>query len=187
MSAAIAYQTARPAAPILPRIRACGANAVMRDGRPVLQNVSNIGSCLLSEVKARRDDLISELTSETANDHAIIVPCARCGAPSGPFLAIVNPDLWQCAACWPADPDDAAYEAIERVAIMAEATPAAPIPHHMPVSWSDATITPTPGARCRCCNGNRWWCERDEPDGWRCSTCHPGNHLSADRRRDVTT
>jgi hypothetical protein len=129
--------------------------------------------------------VFSEKTPD--NDHAIIVPCSRCGAKSRPFLEVINPDLWQCDTCLPADPDDAAYEAIERVAIMAEANPAAPILHHMPVSWSDATITPTPGARCRCCNGNRWWTEAVQPNGWRCSTCHPGNHLSADRRRDVTT
>lgn len=27
------------------------------------------------------------------------------------------------------------------------ARPAAPVPHHMPVSWSAASIEPTPGAR----------------------------------------
>jgi hypothetical protein len=125
--------------------------------------------------------------NQVANDVSVTIPCSRCGARSGTFIEVINPDLWQCATCLPADPNDQAYEAIERVAIMTEANPAAPILHHMPVSWSDATITPTPGARCRCCSGNRWWCERDQPDGWRCAQCHPGNHLSADRRRDVVT
>jgi hypothetical protein len=126
--------------------------------------------------------------SETTNyDGLIIVPCARCGIPSRPFLEVINRDGWLCDTCWPADPDDAAYESEERAAIMTEAAPAAPIPHAMPVSWADSSIEPTAGARCRCCNGNRWWTEAVQPNGWRCSTCHPGNHLSADRRRDVVT
>ncbi|OZB39545.1 MAG: hypothetical protein B7X48_08840 [Acidiphilium sp. 34-60-192] len=183
MSAAIACQTDRPAAPILPRIRAHGADVVMREGRPVLQNVSKIGSILLEEVKARRDDLIAELTT----DAGIIVPCSRCGTPSHPFLAIINPDLWQCDTCLPADPNDQAAEAIERQAIIAEGKPSEPVLIAMPVSWADASLVPTAGARCRNCKGNGWWCERDQPRGWRCSTCHPGDHLPADRRRDVVT
>jgi hypothetical protein len=176
-----------PAPSLLTRLRIVGAVVKTNQGKITITNASRVPPHLMAEAQARRDDLIAELTSETANDHAIIAPCSRCGAPSRPFLAIINPDLWQCDTCWPACPNDAAYEATERAAIMTEAAPAAPIPHHMPVSWSDATITPTPGARCRNCSGNRWWCEYDQPDGWRCAACHPGNHLSVDRRRDVTT
>lgn len=184
MSAAIAHETARPAAPILPRIRAQGANAVMRDGRPVLQNVSNIGSVLLAEARARRDDLIAELTADPAG---IITPCARCGVMSRPFITVSNPDLWQCDTCLPADPNDQAYEAIERQAIIAEATPAAAVPIAMPVSWSDATLIPTPGAFCRNCNARSWWCEATSPKGWRCSRCHPGDHLPPAAVRVVVT
>lgn len=46
-----------------------------------------------------------------------------------------------------------------------------------PTSWADPAATPTPGCRCRCCDGARWWCERTEPKGWRCWTCHPPTGL----------
>jgi hypothetical protein len=118
---------------------------------------------------------------------ATIVPCSRCGTPSRPFIAVINPDLWQCDACLPADPIDQAFEAIERQAIIAEGRPAEPVLIAMPVSWADASLIPTPGARCRNCKGNGWWCERDQPKGWRCSTCYPSDNLSADRRREVVT
>ncbi len=91
------------------------------------------------------------------SDGSIIVPCSRCGTPSRPFLAIINPDLWQCDACLPADPNDQAYEAIERQAIIAEGKPTEPVLIAMPTSWSNATLIPTPGARCRNCAGDAWW------------------------------
>ncbi|CAG4912688.1 unnamed protein product, partial [Acidocella sp. C78] len=55
---------------------------------------------------------------------------------------VVNFDLWLCAACWPGDPNDAAHDATERAAIMAEAGggPAAEVLHHLPVSWADPAI-----------------------------------------------
>lgn len=84
---------------------------------------------------------------------------------------------------------EAAYASAERAALIAEGVgnPDAPVPHPMPVSWADATIAPTPGAYCRNCNGRSWWCEATAPKGWRCARCHPGDHLPADRRRDVRT
>lgn len=121
------------------------------------------------------------------SDGSIIVPCSRCGTPSRPFLAVINPDLWQCDACQPADPIDQAFEAIERQAIIAEGRPAETVLIDMPTSWSDPSLIPTPGARCRCCSGSAWWCEATSPKGWRCSTCHPGDHLPAALRRDVMT
>jgi hypothetical protein len=44
-----------------------------------------------------------------------------------------------------------------------------------PVSWADPDALPSPGCWCSCCQGRRWWCERIEPKGWRCATCHPFN------------
>ncbi|MCF3947793.1 hypothetical protein AiwAL_15970 [Acidiphilium sp. AL] len=88
------------------------------------------------------------------------------------------------------DPNEAAYASAERAAIMAEGeygNPTVVVPHPMPVSWADATIAPTPGAYCRNCQGNEWWCEATAPKGWRCARCHPGDHLPADRRWDVRT
>ena len=42
-----------------------------------------------------------------------------------------------------------------------------------PVSWADPAARPSQGCYCSCCRGQRWWCEREAPKGWRCSTCHP--------------
>ena len=49
-------------------------------------------------------------------------------------------------------------------------------------SWADAT-PPWPGAWCRACRGTRWWTERQASKGWRCLTCHPPLHLTADAIR----
>jgi len=46
-----------------------------------------------------------------------------------------------------------------------------------PVSWADPAALPSPGCWCSCCQGRRWWCERTEPKGWRCSICHPPDGL----------
>lgn len=85
---------------------------------------------------------------------------------------------------------EAAYSAAERAAIIAEGehgNALAHVPHTMPPSWADVTIEPTPGAICRNCNGGSWWCETTNPRGWRCSHCHPGDHVPAERRRDLFT
>ncbi|HQT83860.1 hypothetical protein [Acidiphilium rubrum] len=85
----------------------------------------------------------------------------------------MNPEGWLCDACWPAWPDDAAAEQEERAAIQGEGITPALVPHQMPPSWSDMVITPTAGARCRCCDGSAWWTEATSPKGWRCTCCHP--------------
>ncbi len=122
-----------------------------------------------------------------ANDQPITVPCSRCGTLSRPFMGVINPDLWQCDTCLPADPIDQAYEAIERQAIIAEGRPAETVLIATPVSWADASLIPTPGARCRCCSGSVWWTEPTSPKGWRCATCYPADHLPADAVRRVAT
>lgn len=125
-------------------------------------------------------------TPPAANDAAITVPCSRCGTRSRPFIEIVNPDGWLCDGCWPAWPDDAAYEQEERAAIMSGAAPVVVL-HQMPPSWSDATIEPTAGARCRCCSGSKWWTEATSPKGWRCTTCYGHNHLLPSETKDLMT
>ncbi len=104
---------------------------------------------------------------------SISAPCTRCGAMSGPMIEVVNPEGWICGDCWPGDPNDAAHDATERAAMMAEADPAGVVLHDLPTSWADPTIAPTAGARCRCCRGASWWCEAERPKGWRCGRCHP--------------
>jgi len=71
--------------------------------------------------------------------------------------------------------NEVAFMAIERAAIIAESEhgdPRAPVPHTLPPSWSESSISPTAGARCWCCSGASWW-RRDGSPGWCCSTCHP--------------
>ena len=51
---------------LLPRLRAAGADALLRDGKPVLKRVSCVSQDLLAEVKARRDDLLAELADGDA-------------------------------------------------------------------------------------------------------------------------
>jgi hypothetical protein len=56
-----------------------------------------------------------------------------------------------------------------------------------PPSWSDPAVLPSPGCCCSCCDGQRWWTEAHGRGGWCCWTCHPGDHLRAEQRREVRT
>jgi hypothetical protein len=85
---------------------------------------------------------------------------------------------------------DAAYEATERAAIVAESlhgNAAVAVLHILPPSWSDPQMTPTAGARCHCCHLGAWWTETARPAGWRCMTCHPPAHLETASYRMVAT
>ena len=58
-------------------------------------------------------------------------------------------------------------------------------------SWGDATDRPRPGDRCGCCSrgstGGRWWSLREQPSGWCCWRCHPGDHVPEEGRVMVET
>jgi hypothetical protein len=56
-----------------------------------------------------------------------------------------------------------------------------------PPSWADSTALPSRGCFCSCCKGQRWWCEREAPKGWRCCTCHPPDHLPAEAVMEIRT
>ncbi len=79
---------------LLPQIRAHGADATIRRGAPVLVNATRLPAALVEECRARRADLLAEIEPQ------ITVACATCGAP-GVFVAITNPEQWQCAKCLP--------------------------------------------------------------------------------------
>jgi hypothetical protein len=56
-----------------------------------------------------------------------------------------------------------------------------------PPSWADPAALPSRGFFCSCCQRQRWWREREAPKGWRCSICHPPDHLPADAVMELTT
>jgi hypothetical protein len=60
-------------------------------------------------------------------------------------------------------------------------------PGQRPPSWAEASALPSLGCWCSCCRGQRWWCERADPKGWRCGSCHPPDHLSDTNVRWIET
>jgi hypothetical protein len=56
-----------------------------------------------------------------------------------------------------------------------------------PPSWSDPAARPSAGCFCSCCKTRRWWCEREQPKGWRCYTCHPPDCMGPDETVEVRT
>jgi hypothetical protein len=56
-----------------------------------------------------------------------------------------------------------------------------------PPSWADLATLPSRGCFCTCCKGQRWWRECETPKGWRCSTCHPPDHLPPDAVTEMRT
>ena len=56
-----------------------------------------------------------------------------------------------------------------------------------PPSWADPGALPASGCFCTCCKGQRWWRECEAPKGWRCSTCHPPDHLPPDAVTEMRT
>ena len=63
-------------APLLPQLRAAGAEVVLREQRPVVQHASRVPPELLAETRARRDDLTAELLAE-ADDEAAFIAAER--------------------------------------------------------------------------------------------------------------
>lgn len=150
-----------------------------------MDTVDTVGCVAASPVHC-----VNSVNSVTPLYKSLSTCCAWCGVGSPPFSVIVNIDLWLCSACLPGDPDEQAMQATERAAIIGEGTTGdanAPIPHAVPPSWADSSLQPTPGARCRLCDGSRWWCETERPKGWRCWQCHPGDHLPSYAIRECRT
>jgi hypothetical protein len=58
---------------ILPRLRAAGAQVALHDGRLIVSKASMVPPDLMTEAKARRDDLLTELTTDNARHEAPFV------------------------------------------------------------------------------------------------------------------
>lgn len=54
-------------------------------------------------------------------------------------------------------------------------------------SWAEPADLPLCGSNCSCCGLGRWWCERSNPRGWRCWSCHPPEHLPPGDVREART
>jgi hypothetical protein len=80
------------------------------------------------------------------------------------------------------------------VSVPSAGEPARPKAHALRVapskrqpSWAEPADRPAPGDHCSCCRRGRWWCERKNPKGWRCWTCHPPDGLAASEVEEVRT
>jgi hypothetical protein len=105
--------------------------------------------------------------------------------PSGPIAQQDSADVWGLTA---------AERAAAITRLRREAAPHAgaasrweQTSHQRPVSWADPADVPYASCFCSCCKGQLWWCETVEPKGWRCSTCHPPDHLLPGQVWEVRT
>jgi hypothetical protein len=98
----------------------------------------------------------------------------RAADPTPPQRSLANPSTRDRAAR--ADARQAALVGGLHVAARAR-----------PPSWADPTALPPRGCFCTCCTGQRWWRECEAPKGWRCSTCHPPDHLPQDAVTEMRT
>ena len=90
--------------PLLPRLRAAGAEVMMREQRPVVQHASRVPPALMAEARARRDDLAAELLAE-ADDEAAYLGEERAAvvAEGDPAAAVLHdmPVSWADPAIAP--------------------------------------------------------------------------------------
>jgi len=83
---------------------------------------------------------------------------------------------------------DAAFEATERAAIIAESVhgnAAAAVPHPLPPAWFDLAVLPTAGGSCADCGGRKWW--GLQIAGWRCARCFTAPALRVGSCESVET
>ena len=128
-------------------------------------------------------DLLAELRANKAEVVALLAPN--------------DATIWRLP---PATPEQSAEEAADRAAIAAETLLPDPgtaeraeverrhgeavaglllagLQRHP--SWPGADCRPTPGCWCSCCRGRNGWRAAKAATGWRCTACHPPEHLPA--------
>ncbi len=161
------------AAAAIERARAAGLRLVARPGGRLRMEADREPSAdLLAELRGLKADVVRLLLAEAALGKETggigVIGGIGAGGTTMPPMTPMPP--------MPAHPETAC--------------PAAGRQFRSP-SWGDADDRPRPGDRCGCCSrgarGGRWWSLRDQPSGWCCWRCHPGDHVAEERRIDVET
>ena len=105
-------------------------------------------------------------------------------------IAATSDGRTSCTVSFPIECDNATPE----VAFPAVTEPIRPerlgrqgAPSKRAPAWAGSADHPVHGSICSCCGLGQWWCERSNPKGWRCGTCHPPDHLSGEAVTEVLT
>lgn len=136
------------------------------------------GDDLVLEASAPPSPAVLDLVSRHKAD---IITLLRSPAPEPPRPPELGPQLPSAAELSTQDWErgDAAQDAVGAGLLVAA--------RRRPPSWADPTALPSRGCFCTCCKGQRWWREREAPKGWRCSICHPPDHLPPDAVTEIRT
>jgi hypothetical protein len=136
------------------------------------------GDDLLLEASAPPPPAVLDLVSRHKTD---IIALLRSSIPEPPRTPQPIPQLPPMAELTTPDCErgDAAQAATVAGLLVAA--------RRRPPSWADPAAPPSRGCSCSCCKGQGWWRERDTPKGWRCSTCHPPDHLPKNAVTEVRT
>ena len=165
---------------LLARLRHLGV-ATWADGDALrLRPASAVPPDLLAEVKAHKSELLALLAENDQGTHsALPSPSAeQADAERQDRAAIVEVDCGiKAARCGLTD----------RVRQAALLRGLQAVAQQRPPSWPDPSLSPPRGAWCSCCFGARWWHEREAPSSWRCWTCHPPDHFTADAVKQTCT
>lgn len=168
---------------IIGRLREAGATLTYGDDDKVRFSAPTpIPAALLAEARSHRDAIAAALTTDIllapdAGPEAIATWAERVAAN-----ALDGCETSEPVPDWPtgeADRLDALNRKIANGYLRAAL--------QRPPSWADPAALPSHGCRCSCCKGQRWWCEREAPKGWRCWACYPPSHLPSYAVAEVRT
>ncbi|WP_376091226.1 hypothetical protein ACE7GA_21340 [Roseomonas sp. CCTCC AB2023176] len=155
------------AAAALARAEAAGIAFRLDGGRVRMEAARPPPDDVLADLRRYREDVAHLLTMREAlrkpAGFSARYACAREARPDDPEAAAM-------AAHYAAPPSPAPYTPASADPLRDGLRRAAML---RPPAWADAAAIPSPGARCSCCVGHRWWRETHAPTGWRCTTCHP--------------
>jgi hypothetical protein len=168
---------------IIARLQEAGATLECKDdGRVRFSAPVPLPAALLAEAREHREAIAAalETNTEPANHSVPDNPTALVGRVAAEALDGCRAP--EPAADWQ-EQDCARLQSVSR-AIAGDYLRAA---LQRPPSWADPAAPPSRGCFCSCCKAQRWWRECEAPKGWRCSDCHPPDHLPANAVMEVTT